>query len=42
MEDWYPGRVARIAEDGALDIEYEDGDYEAAVAPALVRERLGG
>ena len=42
MDEWYPGRVVRVAEDGAVDIEYEDGDYETALPPGHVRERAGG
>ena len=41
MDEWYPGRVVRVAEDGAVDIEYEDGDYETALPPGHVRERAG-
>ena len=42
MDEWYPGRVVRVAEDGAVDVEYEDGDYEPALPPGHVRERAGG
>jgi len=35
--EWFPGKVSEVHEDGTVDITYDDGDIEMAVAPHLVR-----
>lgn len=37
-DEWYPGTIARVASDGLVDIQYDDGDWEQGVAPDLVRD----
>ncbi|CAM9694653.1 unnamed protein product, partial [Pylaiella littoralis] len=34
---YYPGRIARVHRDGTCDIDYDDGEKERMVEPALVR-----
>ncbi|KAG7388440.1 hypothetical protein PHYPSEUDO_012501 [Phytophthora pseudosyringae] len=34
---WFPGKVIRVHRDGALDVEYADGDVEKRMAPADVQ-----
>ena len=34
---WYPGTIEKVAEDGTVDISYDDGDREKGVQPSLVR-----
>ncbi|CAN0200822.1 unnamed protein product, partial [Discosporangium mesarthrocarpum] len=34
---YYPGRIARIHQDGTCDIDYDDGEREGGVDPALIK-----
>jgi len=39
---WYPGEVTAISESGAsYAVKYDDGDFEPAVKPELMRNRRG-
>ena len=35
--EWYPARVAKIHDDGCLDLSYKDGDREKRVVPHRVK-----
>jgi hypothetical protein len=37
-EDWYPGVVLEVNDDGTYDVEYEDGDTELGVEKEAIRE----
>ena len=37
---WYLGRIAVVHRDGSCDVTYDDGDFEARVAPNLIRTPL--
>ncbi|KAJ1410113.1 hypothetical protein B484DRAFT_423251, partial [Ochromonadaceae sp. CCMP2298] len=34
---WYPGRIVRENRDGTFDVDYDDGEKETGVEPALLR-----
>ncbi|KAH8059996.1 cytidine deaminase [Aureococcus anophagefferens] len=36
---FYPGKVGKVHADGTLDVDYDDGEREARVDPALVEKR---
>ena len=35
---WYPGKVTQCHPDGTVDVQYDDGDFEARVPPKFVVE----
>ncbi|KAH8071060.1 cytidine deaminase [Aureococcus anophagefferens] len=39
---FYPGKVGKVHADGTLDVDYDDGEREARVDPALVEARYRG
>lgn len=36
-DDFFPGVVSALGQDGTIDIDYDDGDIERCVHPSLVR-----
>ena len=35
--EWFKGTIKRVHSDGSVDVEYDDGDTEKHLEPALVR-----
>ena len=36
-QEWYPGKIEKVNEDGTYAVDYNDGDKEAAVKAELIR-----
>ncbi|GLE01588.1 hypothetical protein PINS_up010418 [Pythium insidiosum] len=39
-DEWYPGKILEVLDDGTFTIEYDDGEIEAGVVLDFIRESL--